>query len=175
MEDIVTVKRAIKGDRYAFESLIEKYSDLLYREAYIRCKYNEDTKEIIKETIYKAHKNIYTLNNPQFFKGWISKILINECNDYLNKYGMIDLEHEEGDYVKEIVADHTVEIKVDLYNAIDELENKYKDAIILRYIENLKIEEISNVLDCPINTIKNYLEKGISDMKKLLRNEYENE
>lgn len=175
MEEIVLVKKSIKGNRKAFEELIDMYSDRLYREAYLRCKHEEDVREIIQETIYKAYRNIGSLREPMYFKTWISKILINVCNDYLSKNGMVDLQHDESAYVKEIVVEDKVEIKIDLYNAIDELEDKYKDAIILRYIEDLKIEEISKVLDRPVNTIKTHLRKAINDMKKLLKEGYENE
>lgn len=139
MEDILLVKRAIKGDREAFEDLINMYFDRLYKEAYLRCKHEEDAKEVVQETIYKAYKNIKGLKEPKYFKTWVSKILINVCNDYLRKNGMIDLEHDENDYVKKVHNDDEVEIKIDLYNAMDELEDKYKDVIILRYIEDLKV------------------------------------
>jgi RNA polymerase sigma-70 factor (ECF subfamily) len=175
MEDIVTVKRAIKGDRQAFEYLIDIYTDRLYKEAYLRCKYEDDVKEIVQETIYRAYRSIGTLKEAQYFKTWISRILINVSNDYLRKNGMIDLEHDESGCTKEVVIDDKIEVKIDLYNAIDELEDKYKDAIILRYIDDLKVEEISEILDRPINTIKTHLRKAIKDMKKLLKEGYEND
>ena len=88
---------------------------------------------------------------------------------------MVDLQHDEEAFIKEVIIDDNIEIKIDLFNAIDELEDKYKDAIILRYIEDLKIEEVSKVLDRPINTIKTHLRKAIRDMKNLLKEGYENE
>lgn len=175
MEDILLVKRAIKGDREAFEDLINIYFDRLYKEAYLRCKHEEDAKEIVQETIYKAYKNIKNLREPKYFKTWLSKILINVCNDHLRKNGMIDLEHDENDYVKKIHNDNEVEIKIDLYNAIDELEDKYKDVIILRYIEDLKVEEISKILGRPVNTIKTHIRKAIKEMKNLLKEDYIND
>ena len=175
MEEIVLVKMAIKGDRNAFEQLIDIYSDRLYREAYLRCKHEDDAKEIIQETIYKAYRSIGSLKEPKYFKTWISRILINVSNDYLSKVGMVDLEHDENAYVKEIVVNDKIETKIDLYNAIDELEDKYKDAIILRYIHDLKIEEVSKVLDRPVNTIKTHLRKAILDMKNLLKEGYAND
>ena len=175
MEEIVLVKRAIKGDCEAFENLIDMYSDRLYREAYLKCKHEDDVKEIIQETIYKAYRNIGNLREPKYFKTWISRILINVSNDYINKVGMIDLQHDEEAFIKEVIIDDNIEIKIDLFNAIDELEDKYKDAVILRYIEDLKIEEVSKVLDRPINTIKTHLRKAIRDMKNLLKEGYENE
>ena len=175
MEDILLVKRAINGDRNSFEELINIYFDRLYKEAYLRCKYEEDAKEIVQETIYKAYKNIRNLKEPQYFKTWISKILINVANDYMRKNGMVVLSHDENSYIKEVHQGDNIDIKIDLYNAIDELEDKYKDAIILRYIEDLKIEEISNILDRPVNTIKTHIRKAIKDMKSLLKEGYIND
>lgn len=172
MEEILLVKMAIKGDDESFEKLIDIYFDRLYREAYLKCKHNDDAKEVVQETIYKAYMNIKHLREPKFFKTWISRILINTCNDYLKKVGMVDLAHEESAFVKDIVMEDKIEIKIDLYNAIDELEDKYKDAIMLKYIEDLKIEEISEVLDRPVNTIKTHLRKGLRDMKNLLKEGY---
>ena len=166
MEEVFLVKRAIKGDRQAFEKLMDIYFDRLCREAYIRCKYEEDVKEIVQETIYKAYRNIRSLKEPQYFKTWLSRILINVANDYLRNKGMVDLELDETSYVKEVVIEDKIEIKIDLYNAIDELEDKYKDAVILRYIDDLKIEDISKILDRPVNTIKTHLRKALKDMKK---------
>ena len=88
---------------------------------------------------------------------------------------MVDLELDETSYVKEVVIEDKIEIKIDLYNAIDELEDKYKDAVILRYIDDLKIEDISKLLDRPVNTIKTHLRKALKDMKKMLKEGYFNE
>ena len=175
MEDILLVKRAINGDRDSFEELINIYFDRLYKEAYLRCKYEEDAKEIVQETIYKAYRNIKTLKEPQYFKTWISRILINVANDYLRKNGMIELTHDENSYITKVHNDNNIDVKIDLYNAIDELEDKYKDVIILKYIEDLKLEEISTILDRPVNTIKTHLRKAIKDMKNLLKEGYIND
>ena len=175
MEEVFLVKRATKGDRQSFEKLMDIYFDRLCREAYIRCKYEEDVKEIVQETIYKAYRNIRSLKEPQYFKTWLSRILINVANDYLRNKGMVDLELDETSYVKEVVIEDKIEIKIDLYNAIDELEDKYKDAVILRYIDDLKIEDISKILDRPVNTIKTHLRKAIKKKKKMLKEGYFNE
>ena len=175
MEEVFLVKRATQGDRQAFEKLMDIYFDRLCRDAYIRCKYEEDVKEIVQETIYKAYRNIRSLKEPQYFKTWLSRILINVANDYLRNKGMVDLELDETSYVKEVVIEDKIEIKIDLYNAIDELEDKYKDAVILRYIDDLKIEDISKLLDRPVNTIKTHLRKALKDMKKMLKEGYFNE
>ncbi len=175
MKEIILVNNAIKGDRKSFEILIDMYFERLYKEAYLRCKHDDDAREIIQETIHKAYKNIHTLKEPKYFKTWISRILINVANDFLKKNGIVDLEHDESKFKKEVVIEDKVEIKIDLYNAIDELEDKYKDAIILRYIQDLKIEEVAQILERPVNTVKTHLKRAIEQMKGLLKEGYENE
>ena len=58
---------------------------------------------------------------------------------------------------------------------LEVLEDKYKDVVILRYFDDLKIEEISKRLDRPINRIKTHLRKALKDMKKMLKEGYFNE
>lgn len=175
MEEVNLAKKAIKGDAQAFEDLIELYQNSLYRIAYNKCKHEEDAKEVLQETLYRAYKNIGGLREPSYFKTWITRILINVANDYLKKHGMVDLELNEADFVKEEVVEDRIEIKIDVLNAMDELDIKYKDAFSLRYIEDLKIEEISKILDRPVNTIKTHIRKAIKDMRNLLKEGYENE
>src|SRR5699024_11861510 len=102
-DELLLVKRAIKVDSQAFKNLMNIYFDRMCREAYIRCKYEDDVKEIVQETIYKAYRNIRNLKEPQYFKTWLSKILINVANDYLRKKGMVDLELDKTSYIKEVV------------------------------------------------------------------------
>ncbi len=164
MKEIILVNNAIKGDRKSFEILIDMYFERLYKEAYLRCKHDDDAREIIQETIYKAYKNIHTLKEPKYFKTWISRILINVANDFLKKNGIVDLEHDESKFKKEVVIEDKVEIKIDLYNAI-----------ILRYIQDLKIEAVAQILERPVNTVKTHLKRAIEQMKGLLKEGYENE
>ena len=67
MEDVLLVKRAIKGDRQSFEKLMDIYFDRLCREAYIRCKYEEDVKEIVQENIYSIYYLLLRLLNALFY------------------------------------------------------------------------------------------------------------
>lgn len=175
MEDIVTVKRAINGDKKAFSQLIKDNKSYMYNVAYLHTKYEEDAKEVVQETVYRAYKNIRKLRDPKKFKSWLIRILINTSNDILSKYGMIDLEHDESSFIKEHIENENIEIKIDLYNAIDELDDKYKNIIILRYYEDLKVEDVAKQLDCPVNTAKTRISKALKVMKKLLKEGYIND
>lgn len=58
-----------------------------------------------------------------------------------------------------------------LLQAIDTLKDKYKDVIILKYFDDLTINEISRVLDTPIGTVKTYLNKGLKDLRVYMKKE----
>ena len=169
------VRQAQRGDDQAFVELIEENKQTMYKVAVGILRNDSDAADAIQESILTCYERMTELKKPQYFKTWLSRILINVANDYLRNKGMVDLELDETSYVKEVVIEDKIEIKIDLYNAIDELEDKYKDAVILRYIDDLKIEDISKILDRPVNTIKTHLRKALKDMKKMLKEGYFNE
>ncbi|RDY28968.1 sigma-70 family RNA polymerase sigma factor [Romboutsia weinsteinii] len=176
MDDILKVQRAIKGDKEAFKELMKDNKQYLFKMAYLHTKYEEDAKDIFQESIMKAYKGIKNLKNPEYFKTWITRILINTANSYLLKVGMVDLdENVENHQNNRYVVENNSEVKIDLYNAIDTLEEKYKNAIILRYYYDLKIDEIAEILEANPNTIKTYIRKALKDMKNLLKEDYINE
>lgn len=170
MKDIIKVKRAIRGEKEAFKELINEHYQYLYKIAYMHTKYEEDSKDIVQETVYKAYRSMKSLKDPSKFKTWITRILINESNTFLAKVGMIDLEDKEG-YIKE----DNKEIKIDMSKAIDLLEDKYKSVIILRYFYDLKVNDIAAQLDLNPNTVKTHIAKGLKEMKELLKEDYLNE
>lgn len=155
MNDILKVQRAIKGDKDAFKELIKDNKTYLFKMAYLHTKYEEDAKDIFQETVMRAYRGIKKLKNPENFKTWITRILINTANSYLSTVGMVDLDENvdlkvENRYISKVDS----EVKIDLYNAIDTLEEKYKNIIILRYYYDLKIDNIGEILEMNPNTVK---------------------
>ena len=79
------VLRAKKNDKDAFTELILNIEECLYNVARIRLKSEEDINDAIQETEIIAFKSIKKLEHPKYFKTWIIKILINECNKIYRK------------------------------------------------------------------------------------------
>ncbi|WP_025691261.1 sigma factor [Paenibacillus zanthoxyli] len=74
------VKLAKQGDREAFIRLTRQIENGLYNTARAMVKKDEDIADALQETILKAYKSLDTLREPGFFKTWVYRILINECN-----------------------------------------------------------------------------------------------
>ena len=82
------VDKAKEGCDESFEILINNYKEYLYKTAFLYVKNEHDALDIYQETVYKAYINISKLRNSNFFKTWITKILINNVNmkKKTNKY-----------------------------------------------------------------------------------------
>ncbi|MCY7946303.1 RNA polymerase sigma factor [Bacillus atrophaeus] len=135
-----------------------------YRLAYSYVKNQEDTLDVLQDSIQKALASVDNLRNPNTVKSWFYKILVRTAIDFLRRQKKIKvmddqtlefLSHGKEDTYKDI----------DLHEALDELPVQYKTIIILRFFEDLKIEEIAEITDENINTVKTRLYRGL----KLLR------
>ena len=168
-EAIDLVNESKKGSDQAFEDLINIYKVYLYKMAFIYTKNEHDALDIYQETVYKAYLNIDKLKDSSYFKTWITRILINNVNmknRHVNRFRDVEVE----DYIGEIEYS-SIEEKIDLYDAIDLLEEKYKTPIILQYFQDLTISQISKVMDCNENTVKSYIRRGKKKLYDLLKEE----
>lgn len=166
------IKKAIYGDKQSFSELIKKHKGYLYRTAYSYVKNEDDALEILQECTYRALLNIGKLTNPNYFKTWITRIIINCSIDFIKK------EIKVAQFNDEVVINYEevyLEEKLDLYNAIDLLRDNYKTVIILKYFNDMTIENISTVMDIPENTVKTYLKRARDILSKILKEGYLNE
>lgn len=168
-EAIDLVNESKKGSDQAFEDIINIYKEYLYKMAFIYTKNEHDALDIYQETVYKAYLNIDKLKDSSYFKTWITRILINNVNmknRHVNRFRDVEVE----DYIGEIEYS-SIEEKIDLYDAIDVLEEKYKTPIILQYFQDLTISQISKIMDCNENTVKSYIRRGKKKLYDLLKEE----
>ena len=169
MNNIVTAKRTQMKDDKAFSELIDPCKEKLYRIAFVYLKNEQSSLDAVSEAIYKAYMNINELKTPQFFNTWIVRILINSCNDILknnNKVIYIDEYNKIDEYRNEILeTEFKIASNIDLYTAIDKLNDKFKSIVILKYLEDMTITQISEVLDLPEGTVKVYLRRALEMLK----------
>lgn len=83
---IQLVKRSISGDADAFLELMEKNSLAMYKVARGILDNDEDAADAMQDTILTCFEKIHTLKNPEYFKTWMIRILINECNKIHRHY-----------------------------------------------------------------------------------------
>ena len=160
--------KSIKTNCASFEKLLLQYKSYLYKVAYTYVKDKQVALDILQETSFKAWLNIHTLKDEEKFKPWITKILVNTALNYIKKESKVIYMEDENSiiYSEKSIS---IEQKLDLYDAIDLLKPKYKTVIILKYFDDMKIEDISYVLNIPENTVKSHLKRAKESLSSILK------
>ena len=129
MENLIL--EAINGNELAFDKLIISIEKDLYKIARMRLNYEEDIEDAVQETIIQVYRNIPKVKQPQYFKTWVVRILINNCNKIYKKNLLEKKVQYNENFVEEykyIQNDERIE-NIDFYMLIREL--KYKERIVI--------------------------------------------
>ncbi|WP_373600999.1 sigma-70 family RNA polymerase sigma factor [Paraclostridium bifermentans] len=167
--------KLLSSDKKIKEKKIKDYivnnQESFYKIAYSYVKNEDDALDIVHDSICKALSKINSLNDIEVVKPWFYKILINSAIDYIrknNKYITLNQDEFENEYIS-----NDVYSDIDLLQALDKLPEEYKTIIILRYFEDMKIEDIAIVLSQNINTVKTKLYKGLRRLRiKINKDDY---
>ena len=136
--------------------------DKIYRLAFSYVKNQQDAEDIVNESIKKALYSINSLKNEYYMSTWLYRIVVNTANSYLkSKSKIIYLDEQIEDSL--IIEDTHQD--TDLYNLVMELEPKYRIVIILKFYEDMTFEQIANILNENVNTIKTRLYKALNKLK----------
>lgn len=140
----------------------------MYKIAKTRLIVEDDINEAVQNAIVNAYVSIKKLKNPKYFKTWIIKILINECN-YVYKSRKVFEEYDENK-IKQISKDYINDAihNIDFFELIKFLKNDEKIVITLFYCEDLTISEISKIINMPKNTVSTKLSRARKKLKNIL-------
>jgi RNA polymerase sigma-70 factor (ECF subfamily) len=134
-----------------------------YKIAYSYVKNQDDALDIVHDSICKALSKLDSLKDEEVIKPWFYKILANSSIDYIrknNKYVTLSEEKLANEY-----NSNDIYTDVDLERALEKLPEEYRIIIVLRYFEDMKIDDIANVLSQNTNTIKTKLYTGLRRLK----------
>ncbi|GIM30937.1 RNA polymerase sigma factor [Paraclostridium bifermentans] len=140
-----------------------------YKVAYSYVKNQDDALDIVHDSICKALSKLDSLKDEEAIKPWFYKILINSSIDYIRKNSKY-VTLEEALLSDEYNSNDTY-TDIDLQRALEKLPEEYRVIIVLRYFEDMKIDEIANVLSQNTNTIKTKLYTGLRRLKIKIKTE----
>ena len=169
MEELV--KRAKNKDEEAFDELFLKIKEEMYLIAKARLHSDDDIADAIQETILLCFKNIQKLKDDKFFKTWVIKILINECNKIHRKKRKYNISFEDKEIEKYIKIEEIYEEKIGFDVLIRNLEAEEKLILTLYYCSGYTTKEIGHILKKNEGTIRS----KISRSKEKLKKQYEGE
>ena len=180
--DTRLAKLARKGDQRAFAEIVELYKDKLYHLGYRMTGNRQEAEDVVQETFLRVFNNLDRYDENQKFSTWIYRIATNLCIDRLRKRkNVYSLDAESGDHEgldgysmlpsddrtpeSELMLSETQRV---IHEAMETLPPKYKSVMVLRYMQDLSLQEISDVLDMPVTTVKTRVHRGREFMRKKL-------
>jgi len=174
-KDLVLVRRAKRGDYKAFDLLVLKYQSRIAGLALTFVKDRHLAEDIAQESFIKAYKSLESFREESAFYTWLYRIAANTSKNYLTskkrkkEYSESEILSSEeasvdifdipgGDSPEEILAANN--LREMIFESLSNLPEDIRTAISLREFEGLSYEEISEVLDCPIGTVRSRIFRG---------------
>jgi len=182
--ELLLIKRSIKGDVDAFEELIKDYKKMAYNIALRVLRNKEDAEDISQEALVKVFKNIDSFNMQSTFKVWLYRIVMNTCLDFKRKKKIVTysidkpLESDESEILQDIPdnsnnPDIIIQNKLEsqmLYECIEMLDDDFRTVIVLRDLQNLSYKDIASILSCNEGTIKSRLNRARKKLRDIITN-----
>ncbi|MFD9628597.1 RNA polymerase sigma factor [Peribacillus muralis] len=139
---------------------ITERQDNLYRLAFYYVKNQEDALDIVQESIRKALVSSNKIKDVSSIDSWLYKIIVRTALDVLRKKKKLTVADDETiEYLRRGEEDHYPDL--DLQEALEGLSLKYRTIVVLRFFEDLKLEEIAEVLEENVSTVKTRLYKAL--------------
>ena len=158
--------------RAALTAYIQQNQASLYRLAFRYLGREADALDAVQEAIVHAFVKLHTLREPAYLRTWFTRILINECLAILRRRKRVQ---PDANVSNETLFTHDPD-QADawaLNQAVDALPVKYRSVILLRYFEDMKIEEVAQTLHWNLNTTKSRLYKALALLKTSVGKEWE--
>ncbi|MCD8492842.1 MAG: sigma-70 family RNA polymerase sigma factor [Geovibrio sp.] len=178
MGDALVVEKVIDGDAASYELLIRKYQSKLFSTVLHMVKNRELAEDIVQESFLRAFRKLDTLNNRSQFYPWIKRIALNMAlNHFEKEKRVLDVETEDdessffenissGESPEELTLKEEMKRYVRMF--VDSLPDRLRVVIILREVEDMSYEEIAEMLNIPLGTVRSRLFNARNIIKERL-------
>ncbi len=177
------IKQVLKGDQNAFGEIVEMYKDKVFQISYRMLGNRHEAEDIAQEAFIRAYVNIQSYKKEFKFSTWLYRITTNLCIDRIRKkkpdyYLDAEVAGTEGLTMYSQIPSklrlpeedvESLELHDTIQNEIMKLPEKYRSVIVLKYIEELSLKEISEILDMPLGTVKTRIHRGREALRKRLQ------
>ena len=182
--DLKLINRALEnGDTSAYNELLRLYRDPIYFMLYEKVEDQELAKDLTIEALGKAFKKLHMYTPKYAFSTWLFTVARNNCIDYLRKHkiptisidklmvdengkkAVFDLKSNDPNPEKIMITKQKIAI---LRQIVDQLKPKYRNLVKLRYFKEMSYDEISDVLNLPLGTVKAQLYRSREQLFKIM-------
>lgn len=170
-------KKVKNGDKKAFEELYKLTSSRAYFTALHICGDNHEAEDVVQESYITALKKISTLERTESFMGWFNRIVANKSKDFLKRNNPQVLS-ENSEWLAEDQTDEydkfspesnvdKEELKSVVMDAVKDLNVEKRTCVMMKYLNDMSVNEIAQALEVPVSTVKNRLFDARKELKKL--------
>ena len=162
-----TYRAAIHGDREAFEMIIRTHSRTLFAIAYGILQNREEAEDIVQDSLVKAWKTRWRVQDPEKFPAWLATIARHKAHDIFRKHRTVPL---SGQLTEPVEAEPTDTSALDqqLHCALAALPELHRAALTLRYFEEMDYRTIENTLGLTNGALRGILGRALASMRKQL-------
>jgi len=172
IHDAVLVRRAQDGDVGAYDELIRRFQERIYATVYHMTSNHEDANDLTQETFIKGFQALKSFKGDSSFYTWVYRIAVNKTINFLKQrknrthlsLNDIDFNAENDPDLVALVSDRTPrrdiglsELQQKLNNAMQKLSEPHRLVVTLHDVQGLSHEEIGNIMDCNIGTVRSRL------------------
>ena len=161
-----------KSNEEIIEKVVLEQYNQYYRLVYSYVHNEADAFDIVQNGAYQALRGSHTLRNPEYARTWVYRIMLNETFNFLKqpRFESYDYLQEARGNEAEFAADDDY-TQVDLQDALDALPKQEKAIIVMKFFEDKKLEEIAEILNENLSTIKSRLYRSMKKLRIRLSDE----
>jgi RNA polymerase sigma-70 factor (ECF subfamily) len=178
LSDEELVARATAGDEDCFNQLVVRWERPIYALAFRTLGREEDARDVVQEAFLRAYRGLKGFKGQAKFSSWLYRITINLCRDWMRRdrraplvavpegVDPMDLADERAapsESVEDLVARR--EMSAAVSRAMADLPDEQRTAILLKEYHGLTFQEIADLLDCPLSTVKTRLYQGLTVLR----------
>jgi len=182
--DLALVERVRRGERHAFDLLVIKYQRKIMRLLSRMIHDQAEIEDVAQEAFIKAYRALPQFRGDSAFYTWLYRIALNTARNwqaasFRRPATVAPLENEDGETFDQIdgLSDHSTpeslmasrQVAQAVNEAIDDLPDDLRTAIVLRAIEGMSYEEIASVMQCPIGTVRSRIYRAREAIAARLR------
>ena len=179
--DLALVRRARAGDYRAFDLLVVKYQSRLISLAFKFSKDLQLAEDIVQDSLIKSFKSLDSFREDSSFYTWVYRITVNTSKNFLvskkrkdellasdmHEDGSLDLNSIESDNPENLLK--ASELKDILTSTLDQLGEDTKTALTLREFDGLSYEQISEIVNCPVGTVRSRIFRGREVLEEAIK------
>jgi RNA polymerase sigma-70 factor, ECF subfamily len=174
--DAALIAASIGGDVEAFCLLAHRHRDTYTRFAARMLGSLEDADDVLQSAFMRAFRGLASCRHPERFAAWMYRIVINECRTFAKRRAKRERRFvQDESLLTELTTDHPADrtaLREEVQRAIDQLDSDQREAFLLKHVEDLSYEEMTELTGVGTSALKMRVKRACARLRELLEGAY---